>query len=46
VSPCGSCLGIGNQVSVFEQFALFAKDGICHFAEPYQLEFLGGQFGR
>jgi hypothetical protein len=38
MSPCGQCLGIGNQVVVLKQFALFAKDGICHFAEPYQWE--------
>ena len=43
IGPCALCLGIGNQVLEFEQFALFPKDGISHFAEPYLQEFSGGQ---
>jgi hypothetical protein len=46
MSPCGLCLGIGNQVLLFEQFALFDENEIYHFAESYQQKFLGGLFGR
>jgi hypothetical protein len=45
MSPCGLCLGIGNQVLAFERFTLFTKDRIGRFAETYQREYLGGQFG-
>jgi hypothetical protein len=44
MGPCGPCIGIGNQVAVFKQFALLAKDGIGYFAEPCQREFFCGSF--
>ena len=46
VGPRGPCLGIDNQVAVFEQFALLAEDEIGHFTEPYHQKYLGGQFGH
>jgi hypothetical protein len=44
VGLCGPCLGVGNQVAVFKQFALLAKDRIGYFAEPYHQEFWVASF--